>query len=287
MLIKDDFGEEYEVVPEAMSLDEVKDAVPFLAKHPKMAERLMHWLQLDRVNEVHRACSTTPGPEFVRRLIYEQFKVTLKIDNEEILQRFKEGPFITISNHPMGAMDGIVLIYVISSFRPHYKVMVNMILNKLSGMRPNFIAVDALASNDPAKRQVSVNGIRKVMRQLKAGEPAGFFPAGAVSKLNWKLRKQDRQWQESVIQIIKKAKVPVIPIYFHDGNSWVFNVLGMISWKLRTLRLPTEVFKKIGKTIHLSVGEPISPEEQAEHAGSIKDLGDFLRARTYALKSLK
>lgn len=284
MLIKDEFGEEYEVVPDVMTLEEIKGAVPFLAKHPKLAEKIMHKLQLDRVNKVHGACSTTPGPEFVRRLVYEQFNLTLKIDNEEVLEKFKEGPFITISNHPMGAMDGIVLIYVISSFRPRYKVMVNMILNKLSGMRPNFIAVDALASDDPAKRQVSINGIRRVLQQLKSGEPVGFFPAGAVSKLNWKLRKEDRQWQESVIQIIKKAKVPVIPIYFHDGNSWTFNALGLISWKLRTLRLPREVFNKMGKTIHLSIGEPISAEEQALHSSSIKELGNFLRKRTYDLK---
>ena len=282
---KDELEEDFEVRPDVMTVDEIITSAPKLQNHRKLVEKVMHFLQLDRVNAVHGACSTTPGPEFVKRLIYEQFDITLKIDNEDILNHLPEGAFITVSNHPMGAMDGIVLIHVIASRRPKYKVMVNMILNKLSGMRPNFIAVDALASDDPQKRQVSINGIRRVMRQLKAGEPIGFFPAGAVGKLNRKLRIEDRQWQDSVIQIIKKAKVPVIPIYFHDTNSWVFTALGLISWKLRTLRLPTEVFNKIGKTIHLTVGEPISAEEQAQHSGSIDELRKFLRDRTYALRN--
>lgn len=284
-LIKDDLEEVFEVRPDVMTVEEIMAMSPKLQGKRRLIEFVMRLLQLDRVNWVHGSCSNTPGPQFVKRLVEYQFNIKAKVDNEEILERFKEGPFITVSNHPMGAMDGILLLYIVTAKRPRYKVMVNMMLNKLSGMRPNFIAVDALASNDPVKRQVSVNGLRRVLRQLKAGEPVGFFPAGAVGKWNKKGEVVDREWQDSVLQLIKKAKVPVIPIYFHDTNSWWFNVLGKISWQLRTLRLPTEVFNKIGKTMHVTIGEPISPEEQAEHASTTKELGDFLRARTYALKN--
>lgn len=284
-IVKDDLEEEFEVRRDVMTVEEIMSMSPKLQGKRRLIEFVMRMLQLDRVNWVHGACSTTPGPEFVQRLIHEQFNITVKVDNEEILDRFKEGPFITVSNHPMGAMDGIMLLYILTAKRPRYKVMVNMMLNKLSGMRPNFIAVDALASNDPVKRQVSVNGLRRVLRQLKAGEPVGFFPAGAVGKWNGKFEVVDREWQDSVLQLIKKAKVPVIPIYFHDTNSWFFNLLGKISWQLRTLRLPTEVFNKINKTLRVTIGEPISPEEQAEHSETTKQLGDFLRERTYALKN--
>lgn len=284
-LIKDDLEETFEVRPDVMTVEEIMSMSPNLKGKKRLIEFVMRLLQLDRVNWVHGSCSNTPGPQFVKRLVEDLFSVKVKVDNEEVLDRFKEGPFITVSNHPMGAMDGILLLYIVTAKRPRYKVMVNMMLNKLSGMRPNFIAVDALASNDPAKRQVSVTGLRRVLRQLKAGEPVGFFPAGAVGKWNKKWEVEDREWQDSVLQLIKKAKVPVIPIYFHDINSWWFNVLGKISWQLRTLRLPSEVFNKIGTTMHVTIGEPISPEQQAEHGATTKDLGDFLRQRTYALKN--
>ncbi len=165
--------------------------------------------------------------------------------------------------------------------------MVNMILNKISAMRPNFIAVDAWAQKDPSKRAVSVNGIRSALRQLKDGQPVGFFPAGAMSKSTWRGTLEDRPWQDSVLQIIYRANVPVIPIYFHGSNSWWFNFLGHACWPARSLRLPAEVFRKNGKEIHVSVGDPISVEEQARHKESPATLGAFLRERTYALRALK
>jgi putative hemolysin len=106
------------------------------------------------------------------------------------------------------------------------------------------------------------------MRQLKDGEPVGFFPAGAMSKINLKGQLIDRPWQKSVLQIIHRANVPVIPIYFHGSNSWWFNLLGHICWPARSLRLPAEVFRKCGKTIHVSIGDIITPEEQAAHRES-------------------
>ena len=162
--------------------------------------------------------------------------------------------------------------------------MVNMILGHLTAMSPNFITVDSMASKDPAKQAVSVKGIREVISRLKNGHPIGFFPAGAVSKVNWRGRLMDRTWQSSVIRIIDKAKVPVIPIFFHGTNSWLFNFLGVVCWQLRTLRLPSEVFRKCHKTMHISVGQPITVEEQRAHAGSTEQLGKFLKQRTYELR---
>ena len=275
---------QYDIRPDVLNVDDVVAMVPKLANHRRLVEWLLHVLSVDKVNRAHANCCDTPGPEFVKRLLFEEFKVTLKVDNEEVLDHLPEGGFITVSNHPFGALDGIVLIHLIASRRPEFKVMVNMILNKISAMRPNFIAVDAWAQKDPSKRAVSINGIRQAMRQLKDGEPVGFFPAGAMSKTNARGQLIDRPWQKSVLQIIHRANAPVIPIFFHGSNSWWFNVLGHICWPARSLRLPAEVFRKCGKTIHVSIGDIITPEEQAPYRESAETLGAFLREKTYALR---
>ncbi len=269
-----------------LDVEDIARLAPPLASHPKLIERLIHWLEVDKVNAVHSKFFDTPGPEFVKHLI-EDFRITLKVDNAQVLDSFPEGvPFVTVSNHPFGALDGIVLIYLVSSRRPEYKVMVNMILNHLTAMRPNFIAVDALASDDPAKKAVSMRGIKEAIMQIRRGNPVGFFPAGAVSKLNRRLRLEDRQWQPSIIRLIEQLGVPVVPIFFHGSNSAWFNFLGLVSWQLRTLRLPAEVFRKCGTTMHISVGDPISVDEQRRHQGSVEEFGDFLKQRTYALRSI-
>ncbi|MDE6278021.1 MAG: 1-acyl-sn-glycerol-3-phosphate acyltransferase [Muribaculaceae bacterium] len=280
-------GEKYDVRPDVLNYDDIRTMVPALDGHPKLVNWLLRFLSVDKVNRVHRACCDTPGPEFTTRLLSEQFGITLRVDNEEILDHLPEGAFITVSNHPLGALDGIALIHLVGSRRPRFKVMVNMILGHITAMRPNFIAVDQSASTDPAKRAVSVAGIRAALKQLAQGEPLGFFPAGAMSKTDWHYRTVDREWQESVLQIIWRAKVPVIPIYFHDKNSLWCNILGHIFWQGRSLRIPAEVFRKVGKTLHISVGEPISPEEQKAHAENPMELGKYLRQKTYELRKYK
>ena len=273
----------YEIKPDILNYDDLRKMVPALDGHPKLVNRLMKFLWLDRCNRDHAAVCDTPGPRVARRLLEERWHIKVDVEGQEVLDHLPEGAFITVSNHPFGAIDGIILIYLITRYRPQFKVMVNMILNYISSMRPNFIAVDQSASSDPAKRAVSIAGIRAVLKQLKEGEPIGFFPAGAMSKTTLRHGLQDREWQDSVLQIIYKAKVPVIPIFFHGRNSRLCNIMGHVCWPLRSLMIPREMIKKSGQTVHVSVGQPISVETQAQFKDP-KSLGAFLREKTYELK---
>ena len=268
-------------------MEDVRKASPWLGRHPGLVKRLFRFLSFDKVNALHEHNIDNPGggPGFVRGML-EELDIKLKIDNEQVLDNLPEGAFVTVSNHHFGALDGIILIDMVASRRPKYKVMVNMVLNHISGMRPNFIAVDAMASDDPKKKAVSMKGIKEVIRQVRTGEPVGFFPAGAVAKVNWRGRLQDREWQPNIIRLIEQLKVPVVPIFFHGSQSWWFNFLGVTFWQLRTLRHPAEVFRKRHKTFHITVGEPISVEEQMRHTGSQKEFGDFLREQTYRLREV-
>lgn len=272
-----------EVRPDALNVKDVEEMIPATKKCPWLVKWLLHIFQFDRVNWYHSRHSMTPGPDFVKGLM-DDFKIPLQVDNAEILKRFKTGAFITVSNHPFGQIDGISLIYLVTRVRPDYKVMVNMILNHLTAMRPNFIAVDQAASADPEKRAVSVSGVREALTMLRDGHPVGFFPAGAIGKTDKEGIIVDRPWQPTVLQIIGKAKVPVIPIYFHGTNSKFFNFLGHHCIPLRTLMLPRELFNhKLGRPMHISIGEPVMPETLAEFGKDYTAMGEFLRKRTYML----
>ncbi|MBQ7855184.1 MAG: lysophospholipid acyltransferase family protein [Muribaculaceae bacterium] len=269
-----------------LDYNDISQMVPWFKGKEKLVNRLLKFLSVDKVNWLHDHNCDTPGPEFAAGLL-KDLEIKLRIDNEELLDKLPEGAFITVSNHPFGALDGISLIHIIASRRPKFKVMVNMVLNYISAMRPNFIAVDALASDDPKKKAVSMQGIKSAIMQVRRGEPIGFFPAGAVSKVNLKGQLEDREWQPTIVRLIQQMKVPVVPIYFHGSNSWWFNFLGVVCWQLRTLRLPAEVFRKKGSTLHISIGEPISVEEQLQHSGTVEELGQFLKDKTYALRKCK
>lgn len=268
-----------------LDYDDIRKMVPFFDGKPKLVKFLMHLIDLDDVNWIHEHNVDTPGVPFCTGLLND-LGATIDIRNEQVLDNLPDGPFVTVSNHPFGALDGIMMIHMLGTRRPDYKFMVNMILSHISGMMPNFICVDALASTDPAKRAVSMQGISESMRHVKDGHPLGFFPAGAVSKLTRNLRVEDREWQPTIMRLIQKFKVPVIPIYLHGHNSITSYVLGMIDWRLRTLKLPSEVFRRRNYNFRVSVGDPIMPDVIARY-GKPEELGIFLKQSTYSMKKWK
>ncbi len=271
------------VRPDILNYDDIRKMVPALDGHEKLVNTILHWLIIDKCNAVHsRYCHAT-GVEFSNLLIDDCYKIKKHIYNEDVLDRFPTGAFLTVSNHPLGALDGIMLIDIVGRHRPDFKVMVNEFLCHISAMKPSFIPVDPSGSDDPKKRMITMQGIRAAMKHVRDGHPLGFFPAGAVSKVNKSLHITDRQWQPSIIRLIQQLKLPVIPVYFHEHNSAIFNFLGMIDWRIRTLRLPRELFNKTGRDMHITFGEPISPEEIARHK-DVDELGQMLRNATYSLK---
>ncbi|MBQ8773632.1 MAG: 1-acyl-sn-glycerol-3-phosphate acyltransferase [Muribaculaceae bacterium] len=280
-----DTKKETSIKRNVLDCDDVTAMIPKLKGHEKLINRIFKWLSVDKVNDVHSRYCDNPGVPFACNLL-KDFDITLDIDRKEVLQQLPEGAFITVSNHPFGALEGISLIAMIGSIRPTFKVMVNMILNHIGAMRPNFIAVDAHQSDDPDKKAVSMRGMKEAIVQVRRGHPVGFFPAGAVSKVNWRLQLEDREWQPAIIRLIQQLKVPVVPIYWHGSNSWWFNFLGVVCWQLRTLRMPAEVWRKCHSTMRVSIGNIISVEELQKHE-SIEDLRDFLRSKTYELRNRK
>ena len=233
---------------------------------------------VNKINDLYAHSCHKEGIEFIDSIL-EELQVTYEVDHAERLKHLPEGAFITVSNHPFGSLDGILLIRLIAGERPDFKVMVNWILEYVVTMSNHFIGVNPTADkNNPS----SMNGIKSSIRHIREGHPLGFFPAGSVSKLNYKLRIADREWQPNVLRLIQQMRVPVIPIYFHGHNSVFYHLLGLIHWQIRSLRLPREVFNKSGKPIRIGIGETITVEELAQHS-ELKDLGAFLKSRTYLM----
>ena len=130
----------------------------------------------------------------------------------------------------------------------------------------------------------SVVGIKETLRHLSDGKPLGMFPAGEVSTYKDGQLVVDKAWEEGAIKVIRKAQVPVIPIYFHAKNSHFFYLLSKINPTLRTAKLPSELFTQKDRVIKVRIGKPISVAEQNEHK-SIEEYSEFLRRKTYMLSN--
>ncbi len=245
---------------------------------------MIKWLSIEKVNQVHARHCHLRGSEFTSALLHDPIiDMDYTVHNEYLLDSLPEGSFVTVSNHPIGSVDGIMLIDIFAARRPDFKVMVNGVLANIGAMEDNFISVVPNTSNNNGN-PANMNGVRLSLQRLKEGHPMGFFPAGAISFYNKEAKRiQDLPWTHSVIRLIRKANVPVYPVYFDFLNTPFFYWLGKIDWRIRTLRIPVEAFNKRGRKVDVYLGEPVPPEEVA----AITDdpaLAEFLYKRTYGAK---
>lgn len=265
---------------------DLQEMVPFFrSKFGTFLGKLMiKWFCIEKVNQVHKNSMHLRGSDFTSAILNDPLiNIRYKVHNEEILNRLPEGSFVTISNHPIGSLDGIILIDILAKRRPDFKVMVNGVLTRIGAMESNFISVIP-DSNKQGTNVRNVNGVRLSLEHIKEGHPIGFFPAGAISFCNKeKKRICDLPWTHSIIRLIQKANVPVFPVYFDFLNSKFFYWLGQIDWRIRTLRIPAEAFNKKGKTFDVYIGDPIPAEEIASFTDDNK-LADFLYNKTYSAK---
>jgi putative hemolysin len=244
---------------------------------------LIKWLCAEKVNRVHANHCHLRGSAFTGAILSDPLiGIKYKVHNEELLEHLPEGAFITVSNHPIGSLDGIILIDIFAARRPDFKVMVNGVLSRIGAMEDNFISVKPDSTNQGANLQ-NVNGVRASLSRLQEGHPMGFFPAGAISFYQKDVKRIcDLPWTHSVIKLIRKANVPVYPVYFDFLNTKYFYWLGKIDWRIRTLRIPTEAFNKKGKTFDVYIGRPIDAAQIQEMADDA-ELANFLFDKTYQL----
>ena len=239
---------------------------------------LMQFLQLNKMNEVYSAALDKNHDNFIENVL-KNLNISIKVSEKDLEKIPLTGCFITISNHPFGGIDGLILLSILLKKRPDYKVIANFLLEKIIPLTPYILPVNPFED----RNEGSLSGIKTVFKTIRNGNPIGIFPAGEVSSIQPKQVIADKTWNKGAIKLIKKAQVPVVPIYFEGNNSLVFHLLGLIHPKFRTAKLPSEVFNKKNKVIHVRIGNPISVEDQ-NNCENINELTNYLRSRTYALK---
>lgn len=271
-------------MPSVVTIQELEQAAPiFRGKAGNaLARGLLKMLAVDKVCATTERFNYSQGADFACNILRE-FGGDYQIGNSFRLGELPQGPFITVSNHAYGHIDGILLADIFGHLRPDYKIMVNKILTRIYPLQPSFITVVPQGNVKRSPTSESLAGIKSVLAHVGEGHPIGFFPSGAVSDLSLKDRCiRDRDWQDDVIKIIRKVKVPIVPVRFFDHNSMYFYLLGLLDWRIRVTRLPAEMYNKQGKLVRLAVGETISVEQQQE-CGSVGELKALLRRSVYEM----
>ncbi|MFC4268095.1 lysophospholipid acyltransferase family protein [Polaribacter marinivivus] len=240
---------------------------------------LIKVLRISALNRIYNRNKNKSDLDFLNGVL-DDCNIEFQVPEEDLKRIPKDGAFITISNHPLGGVDGILLLKLLLEKRADYKIIANFLLHRIEPLKPYVMPVNPFENRKDAKS--SVAGIKSALSHLKEGKPLGIFPAGEVSTYKDGKLKVDKPWEQGAVRLIKKAEVPVIPIYFHAKNSRLFYILSKISDTLRTAKLPSEVISQEGKVIKVRIGKPIYVKDQQEYK-DMNSFYEFIRKKTYML----
>jgi len=242
---------------------------------------LLKVLRISKINEIYNKHKSKKGSLFLDAILNE-FEIEFEIPEDDLKRIPKTGSFITISNHPLGGIDGVLLLKLLLEKRADYKIIANFLLHRIDPLQEYILAVNPFENHKDAKS--SITAIKQALQHLKEGNPLGIFPAGEVSTYRDGRLLVDKPWELGAVKLIKKANVPVIPIYFHAKNSKFFYVLSKLSDTFRTAKLPSEVVSQKNRVIKVRIGKPISVNDQKEYK-DINSFYNFLRKKTYMLSN--
>jgi putative hemolysin len=246
---------------------------------------ISHFLRIERINQIYNENYSKSGLDFIDSVL-DSLDIKYSIPEDFKTHIPQNGPFIIIANHPLGGIDGLLLLKIVCEIRPDFKMQGNFLLQRIEPIKDFILPVNPYEGFKSSYS--SFKGIKSAYRHLAEGNSLGIFPAGEVSSCHLKdLKITDRQWQKSSINFIQKSGVPVIPIYFHGYNSTLFYLLGQIHPILRTAKLPSELFNKSNQTIKIEIRKPIAPRIISSFT-TTESLTHYLRAKTYSInKTIK
>jgi len=196
-----------------------------------------------------------------------------------------EGPVVFVANHPLGAIDALLMIALMGEIRSDFKFMGNSILRGLPELSSALLPVHVMGKKPNVRNNVPV--MRKALRYLREGGMVGIFPAGEVAAFNsWTSRKiVESGWNTNVGRLVKNSNATVIPLFFEGRNSLLFQYVGLGVPGLRVALLAQEMLK-YRAPVHFKIGDPVRPSELDSFVDT-ESLTLHLRKRVFTLASDK
>ncbi len=256
------------------------------AKSPRLLKALPHFvirylkriIHQDEINGILSQYGQKQGVEFIDAVL-RLMEVTYQVEGIENIS--SEGRYLFTSNHPLGGLDGIILIHLLGQKYPEVKFPVNDLLMHLTQLQSVFIPVNKHGA------QTSQNA--RVLEQAYASNTQIlYFPAGLCSrKQQGKIK--DLEWKKSFITKAVLHHRDVVPVFFSGRNSNFFYNLARIRGffgikaNIEMLYLVDEMFKQKGKNITVKIGKPIL-YQYFDNSRTPRDWANWVKERVYEME---
>ncbi|MGO3343727.1 MAG: lysophospholipid acyltransferase family protein [Marinomonas sp.] len=195
----------------------------------------------------------------------------------------QQGPVVIVANHPLGAIEGVILADLVGAVRSDVKVLANQLLKRLPEIDELFIGVDVFGGKN--SRATNSAAMLEANRHLTCGGLLIVFPAGEVSTYaKGSDDLADIEWRNSVAKFVKRSKATTVPIFINGQNSPWFYRSATVHPLLRSALLGRELLNKKATNIAISIGAPILFSEVSDFEHD-KDMVNYFRLNTYLMGS--
>ena len=192
------------------------------------------------------------GFDFVEQALdHFDFGVTVSDRERERIPAW--GRVVIVANHPIGSLDGLALLKLVSNVRRDVKVVANDVLAAVEPLQSLLLPVDAFGSRSTRDH------LRAIEQHLQNDGAVIIFPAGEVSRMG-ATGVKDGAWRHGFLRFAAKTKAPVLPMFVDARNSAFFYSLSFLARPLSTLWLVREMFKHNNKNMRVRIGQPIGFE---------------------------
>jgi len=192
------------------------------------------------------------GVDFIDE-VFNYFDFSYSVRHNERERIPVSGKLIIIANHPIGTLDGMAILKLVSEVRADVKVMGNDMLMTVAPIRSLVLPVNNMEGGTTGNKLKAINN------HLNVNEGALIiFPAGEVSRMSPSGVK-DGKWRSGFMRIAEATQSPILPVFVDARNSLFFYSLSFLSRPLSTLWLIRETFKHTKNSVSIRIGEQIKP----------------------------
>ena len=242
----------------------------------KVAKKIVHE---DSINQFLTQNAHLKGFEFVDAVL-DYFDFDYTVSSSDLQNIPTSGKVVIIANHPLGGLDALCLLRLISQVRKDVKIVANDFLAGFEALNSLLIPIDNY------KLRQSKNDIKKIYEALNNEEAIILFPAGEVSRATPKGIK-DPAWNKGFLNFAQNSNAPILPIFLDAKNSKTFYTISVINKTFSTLLLSHEMFNKKSKRIAIKVGQIIPNENITPKGIDKKFLLNLYKKHLYSLKKGK
>lgn len=232
----------------------------------------------DEVNAFLREHHAKRDFEFLEAFM-EYFNNSFDVHGLENLPA--DGRFTFVSNHPLGAQDGIGLAYILGrKYEGKIKLLVNDLLMNIPNISSFWVPI-----NKTGKQ--ARNFPQMVTAAFESENNILMFPAGICSRKQ-KGVIRDLEWKKTFITKSVQTQRDIVPIHFEGQNSNFFyrlaNINKMLGLKfnIAMLYLSDEMFKNKNKTFKVTIGKPI-PWQTFDRSKTPVEWAQYVKNLVYEL----